>query len=66
MAHEKLLMSLAPIASGISEVAFDFACILLVKYLGPELGMTVVAKIQDPPAIDSLRLPFYTDVSWIS
>jgi hypothetical protein len=34
-----------------------------VKYLGPELGMTIVAQIKDPPNIDDLRLPFYTDVS---
>ena len=62
-AHKKLLMSLAPIANDFSEVAFDFARILFVKYLGPELGMTVVAKIQNPPSIDNLRLPFYTDMS---
>jgi hypothetical protein len=62
-AHKKLLMSLAPVANDFSEVAFDFARILFVKYLGPELGMTIVAKIEDPPNIDDLRLPFYTDVS---
>jgi hypothetical protein len=71
-AHKKLFMSLAPIANDFSEVAFDFARILFVKYLGPELGMTIVrlrrnpqivAKIKDPPNIDDLRLPFYTDVS---
>jgi hypothetical protein len=62
-AHRKLLMSLAPVANDFSEVVFDFARILFVKYLGRELGMTVVAKIKDPPNIDDLRLPFYTDVS---
>jgi hypothetical protein len=62
-AHKKLLMSLAPVANDFSEVAFDFARILYVKYLGPELGMTIVAQIKDPPNIDDLRLPFYTDVS---
>lgn len=62
-AHKKLLMSLAPIANDFSEVAFDFARILFAKYLGPELGMTIVARIKDPPKIDDLRLPFYTDVS---
>lgn len=62
-AHKKLLMSLAPVANDFSEVTFDFARILFVKYLGPELGMTIVAKIKDLPNVDDLRLPFYTDVS---
>lgn len=62
-APEKLLMSLAPIANDVSEVAYDFARALFVKYLGPEVGMTVVAQIKDAPNIDKLRLPFYTEVS---
>jgi hypothetical protein len=53
-AHEQLLMSLAPIANDFSEVAYDFARALFVKYLGPEVGMTVVAQIKDAPNIDKL------------
>ena len=56
-------MSLAPIANDFSEVAFDFARALFIKYLGPELGMTIVAQIKDAPHIEKLRLPFYTQAS---
>jgi len=66
-AHENLLKSLAPIAINFSEVVHSFAKALFLKYPGPhltpELTMTVVVKIDTPPNIDELRLPFYVDVS---
>jgi hypothetical protein len=62
-AHQTLLASLAPIANDLSEVAYGFAAALFSKYLGPELTMTVVAKIDNAPNIDELRLPFYVEVT---
>jgi hypothetical protein len=63
-AHEKLLMSLAPVANDFSEVAHGFVAALYLKYFGPDdLVMTVVANVANAPNLDDLRLPFYVDVS---
>lgn len=63
-AHQKLLGSLAPIANDFSEVAHGFVAALFLKYSGPDdLVMTVVAKIDNAPNIEELRLPFYVEVS---
>jgi hypothetical protein len=43
-AHEKLLMSLGPIANNLSEVAYGYAAVIFKKYLGPEMILTVAAQ----------------------
>jgi hypothetical protein len=60
-AHQKLLGDVALIANDLSELTFGFAKAALLKYIGDELTMTVVAKIADAPNIDDLRLPFYVE-----
>jgi hypothetical protein len=60
-AHEKLGGVLAPVANDLSEFTFGFAAAIFKKNFGPELTMTVVAKIDDAPNIDDLRLPFLVE-----
>jgi Rod binding domain-containing protein len=60
-AHKKLLGELAPVASDLSEFTFGFAAAIFKKHFGPELMMTVVAKINDAPNIDDLRYPFLVE-----
>jgi hypothetical protein len=60
-AHKQVLTSLAPIANDLSEVAHGFTAAMFVKYLGPDLTMTIVAKVEGAPNIENLRLPFYVE-----
>lgn len=61
VAHRKLLGELAPTSNDLSEFTFGFAKAIFLKYIGPELTFTLVAKIVDAPNIDDLRLPFYVE-----
>jgi hypothetical protein len=59
--HRKMLGELAPVASDLSEFTFGFAAAIFKKHFGPELVMTVVAKVNDAPNIDDLRYPFLVE-----
>ncbi len=62
VAHKKLLNQLAPTAADISEVTFGFAKLIFQKYINDkELVMNLVARIENAPDIDTLRLPFYVE-----
>ncbi len=58
-AHRKVLEEMAPVAHDLSEFTFCFAVAKFPSYIGEELTMTVVAKIENAPDIDDLRLPFF-------
>lgn len=60
-AHKKLLGELAPLANDLSEFTFGFAAAIFKKHFGGELTATIVAKINDAPNIDDLRLPFFVE-----
>ena len=61
-AHEKLLMSLGPIANDLTSVTYGYAEAIFKKYLGNDLSMTVVAKVTSAPHINDLTLPFYVEM----
>jgi hypothetical protein len=60
-AHRNLLSELAPIANDLSEFTFGFAAAIFRRYFGPELMMTLVAKVQDAPDIEDIRYPFFVE-----
>lgn len=60
-AHRKLLGEMAPVAHDLSEFTFGFAVAIFRRYIGEELTMTLVAKVDNAPDIDDLRLPFFVE-----
>jgi hypothetical protein len=60
-AHRNLLSELAPIANDLSEFTFGFAAAIFRRYFGPELMMTLVAKVRDAPDIEGIRYPFFVE-----
>jgi hypothetical protein len=62
VARQKLLSDMAPTTNDLSEFTFGFAKAIFQKYINPdELVMTIVAKIEDAPNIDDVRLPHYVE-----
>jgi hypothetical protein len=66
VAHKKILNSLGPLSNDLSEFSFGFAASIFRKYMGQELTATIVAKIDDAPRIDDVRVPFYVETEGIS
>lgn len=60
-AHKKLLGELAPVSNELSELTFGFAAAMFKKYLGPEMTLTVVAKLADAPNIDHVLIPYFVE-----
>jgi hypothetical protein len=60
-AHKRLLGEMAPVANDLSEFTFGFAAAIFKRYVGNDLTMTLVAKINDAPDIDDLRYPFFVE-----
>ena len=60
-AHRKLLGEMAPVANDLSEFTFGFAAAIFRRYVGDELTMTLVAKVENAPDIDDLRFPFLVE-----
>jgi hypothetical protein len=60
-AHRQLLGEMAPVANDLSEFTFGFAAAVFKRYVGNDLTMTLVAKINDAPDIDDLRYPFFVE-----
>jgi hypothetical protein len=60
-AHRKLLGELGPVANDLSEFTFGFAAAIFRKHFAAELTATVVAKLNDAPKIDDVRLPFFVE-----
>jgi hypothetical protein len=56
-----MMGELALVANDLSEFTFGFAAAIFKKYFGPELLMTIVAKVNDAPNIDDLRYPFFVE-----
>jgi hypothetical protein len=64
--HAKLLQSLGPISSELSEVTFGFAAAIFRCDIGDELEATVVAKVADAPEISELGLPFFVETEGLA
>jgi hypothetical protein len=50
-AHKRLLGEMAPVANDLSEFTFGFAAAIFKRYVGNDLTMILVAKINDAPDI---------------
>jgi hypothetical protein len=61
-AHKRLLPKLGPIANQLSEFTFGFAAAVFKKHVGQEISAAVVAKFENPPNMDDVRLPFFLDL----
>jgi hypothetical protein len=42
-------------------ITFGFAAAIFKRYVGNDLTMTLVAKVDDAPDIDDLRYPFFVE-----
>jgi hypothetical protein len=62
-AHRRLLGEMAPVANDLSEFTFGFAAAIFKRYVGNDLTMTLVAKVDDAPDIDDLRYPFFVETT---
>ncbi len=61
-AHRVLLPKLAPVANQLSEFMFGFSAAVIRKYAGDEMDLTVVAKFEEAPRIDDVKLPFFMEL----
>lgn len=61
-AHKVLLPKLGPIAKQLSDFTYGFVAAVFHKYVGDEMLLTVVAKFEDAPHVDEVRLPFFIEM----
>lgn len=61
-AHRVLLPKLGPVANQLSEFMYAFSAAMFRKYVGDEMSLTVVAKFEDAPRIDDVKLPFFMEM----
>jgi hypothetical protein len=61
-AHRILLPKLGPVANQLSDFTYGFAAVIFRKYVGDEMPLTIVSKLEDAPHVDEMRLPFFMEM----
>jgi hypothetical protein len=61
-AHRVLLPKLGPVANQLSDFTYGFAAAIFRKYVGDEMVLTVVSKLEGAPHVDEVKLPFFMEM----